>query len=127
MKINALFFLSAAILFLVFSCKEDEPEPVPDPVCATYDADIKAILDKSCAYSGCHSGADAGMFVTDDSKDYTNYAGLLATIGSGTFRARTLDSLDMPPFYTPDGNPKELTADELTTITCWLDEGHPEN
>ena len=51
----------------------------------------------SCAYSGCHSGADAGMCVSDISKDYTNYEGILATLENGSFAARTLDSLDMPP------------------------------
>ena len=118
-----IFCLSVFLAFsFLMSCGDDE-----EPVCATYEADIKPIIDISCAYSGCHAGADAGMFVTDISKDYTNYEGLLATIENGSFADRTLDSLDMPPFYTPDGNPKELTAAELEIIACWLEAGYPED
>jgi hypothetical protein len=31
----------------------------------------------------------------------------------------------MPPDYAPEGRAKDLTDDELITITCWLEAGHP--
>lgn len=125
MKNLSLSLLFLGLLLFAFSCKEDEPEP--EPACVeTYASSVKAIVDKSCAYSGCHSGADAGMFVPDEAKDYTTYAGLLDNLKSNAFRMRALDSLDMPPIYTPDGNPKSLSAAEIETITCWLDNDYPE-
>lgn len=119
--LNSLALLSL-LAIIVFACGEEEP------VCEeTYNSSVKAIVDRSCAYAGCHSGNDAGMFVPDVAKDYTSYSGLLANLNSGVFKERALDSLDMPPFYTPDGNPKELSATEIEIISCWLNNGHPEN
>lgn len=119
-KILASTFL---VFALFFSCGDDD-EVGCNP---TYEADIKSIMDKSCAYSGCHSGADAGMFVTAASNDYTNYEGMEVTLFNGSFSTRVLDSLDMPPFYTPDGNPKELTTEELDIISCWIENGYPKS
>lgn len=119
-----IYCLSAFLAFsFLMSCGDDE-----EPVCATYEADIKPIIDASCAYSGCHSGADAGMFVTDISKDYTSYEGILATLEGGSFAIRTLDSLNMPPpGWTPVDKPQTLTQAELDIITCWVEAGYPKN
>lgn len=120
---KTLYFLllafSAASLFV--ACDDDGPD-----FCATYEDDIKPIVDVSCAYAGCHAGDQASEFVTPASKDYTNYEGLLITLQNGSFGTRVLDSLDMPPFYTPDGNPKELSEDQKELIACWIEEGFPE-
>lgn len=122
-KLSILFI--ALLSFTIFqACSKDDNGP---DCSATYEADVKSIIDRSCAYSGCHSGTDAGMFVSADSKDYTNYEGLRTTLFNGAFITRSVDSLNMPPFYTPDGNPKELTQAELDILTCWADNGFPES
>src|SRR6188768_1275960 len=57
-------------VILLISCEKDE-DPVVDctGLTPTYTADIKAILDSSCALSGCHnaSSQQAGI-------DLSNYA-----------------------------------------------------
>ncbi|MFK7772985.1 MAG: hypothetical protein AB8F94_12640 [Saprospiraceae bacterium] len=116
-----IFFFSALVAISIFySCKDEEP-------CATYEADIKSIVDKSCAYSGCHSGADAGMWVPADEADYTNYDGLLNSLDNGSFALEVIDSLTMPPFYVQDPHPKELSQSELDIIDCWIKDGYPKN
>lgn len=124
MKSIQFFLLLATVLFLT-SCGNDD-----DSCGETYDdGQVKAIIDKTCAYAGCHSGgADAGMWIPDGAKDYTTYAGLLANLNSGSFTERTLDSLNMPPpLYTPADKPQTVTAAELEILTCWMQDGYPEN
>lgn len=123
MKSNFMLSL-LAILFMTSSCGKDD-----DSCGQTYNGEVKAIIEKSCAYSGCHSGGDdASMFIQDGSKDYTSYAGMLANLNSGSFKERTLDSLNMPPaFFTPADRPQELTAAELEILNCWAEDGYPED
>ncbi|MFK8010382.1 MAG: hypothetical protein AB8H03_28770 [Saprospiraceae bacterium] len=114
------FFITALVaVTLIYSCKDDDP-------CTTYETDIKPIIEASCSYSGCHSGADAGMWVSASSKDYTNYEGLIANLESGSFAERVLDSMDMPSPYAPMGYPTDLTQAELDLIDCWISDGYPE-
>ena len=120
MKTIHFFLFAFFAMSLIYSCKDEEP-------CTTYETDIKPIVDASCAYSGCHSGADAGMFVSATSKDYTNYEGLIANLESGSFAIRVLDSMDMPSAFAPAGYPKTLTQTELDLIDCWISEGYPKN
>ncbi len=118
------FVFTVLVLALAFSaCDKD------DTSCsATYENEVKPIIEKSCAYSGCHSGADAGMFVSDISKDYTTYEGMMENLNNGSFTTRTLTNLDMPPAaFVPVGNPTELTAEEIQILTCWKDNGFPKN
>jgi hypothetical protein len=122
-KFFLFLFATCCAFSLLMSCGDDD-----DVSCATYEKNVKAIIDKSCAYSGCHSGADAGMFVSDISKDYTNYEGILGTLNNGAFKIRALDSLNMPPpFFTPEDKPQSLTADEIDIFTCWIEAGYPKS
>lgn len=121
MKTTYLFLVALATIALFHSCKDEEP-------CATYETEIKPIIDKGCAYSGCHSGADAGMWVPADESDYTNYEGLLNSLENGTFAVEVIDSLTMPPAaYVQDPHPKELSQSELDIIDCWINDGYPKN
>jgi len=118
-------FLFLSIALFATSCGSDD-----DSCGETYDnGQVKAIIDKTCAYAGCHSGgADAGMFIPEVAKDYSTYAGLLANLNSGVFATRTFDSLDMPPpMWTPADKPQELTSAELDILMCWMEDGYPEN
>lgn len=118
-------------IMMIFSpaCTNDQlPEPTEPMGCLdsipTYDGSIKAIIDNSCAYAGCHLGGAPGI--------YDTYAGLEAALSGGLFRERVILERDdpgvgMPPNYAPEGRPEDLTAEELELITCWLDNGFPEN
>ncbi len=109
------------------ACTSDAlPEPVAlpcDGVTPTYEADVREIVEQTCAYSGCHLGGAPGV--------YDSYQGLLPSLESGLFRQRVISSKDdpnvgMPPNYAPEGRAEDLTPEQLMIITCWLDAGYPE-
>jgi len=73
----------------------------------TYTSRIKAIINSNCTSSGCHPS-------------YSTYAGLAGILGNGQFEREVLTNQSMPK----NGN---LSADELSKIKCWIENGHPEN
>ena len=125
------FFLSALISVQHISCTTDKlPEPMAGEECdnydATYDGDIKDIIDSSCAISGCHvnGGGAPGVFKT--------YDGLLdyANDGPNGLRDRVIvlendPNIGMPPDYSIW--PVDLTDTQLEIFKCWADSGYPEN
>lgn len=128
MKVLDLFFPLLLVIGLA-ACTEDMlPEPM-DTGCdseniPSYNAEVIDIIERTCAYSGCHLGGAPGV--------YDDYQGLLADLESGRFRERTITlradpAVGMPPDYAPDGRPQDLTEDELGIITCWLEGGFPED
>lgn len=129
-----LFLFFASVVVLVPACTNDElPAPVAPEVCdtitPTYDADVKTIIDESCAYSGCHDGA-GGI----GPGNYGSYNGIKAVLENNRFRTRIFDpEVDfqlMPPLPStyPDHVQKDsLTTAERETIECWLNQGFPEN
>lgn len=119
--------LLLSVVLLFENCTADAlPEPVDlpcDGVMPTYESDIREIVERTCAYSGCHLGGAPGL--------YNEYEGLLSNLESGLFRRRVIEiredaTLGMPPDYAPEGRARSLTADELMRITCWLEAGYPE-
>ena len=128
-----MIFLFQILLFTAACTNDELPEPMVSVTCktlnATYDTNVKAIIDESCAYNGCHDGS-GGI----GPLNYTNYDGLLTHLNSGSFRSRVLNTdssspLVMPPSKaTYDISEKEsLTDEELEIIECWLNAGFPEN
>ena len=112
------------VILLLQSCLSEKlPEPMVSELCdtidASYVASLKDIIDKNCAYSGCHiAGFPTG--------DFTSYEGLQSRINNGKVKARVQDLREMPPNYAPVGKPKELTAEELEIFNCWISSGYPE-
>lgn len=111
------------VLFFGNACTTDElPRPVTnscDGIQTSYELNIRQIIDGSCAYSGCHP-------------EYSNYEGLLPVLEDGSFRSRVVTlqadgNLGMPPDYSPDDRPKELSEEQLNLIRCWLSNSYPEN
>ena len=95
--------------------------PTPQP---TYDGSVKEIIDRTCAYSGCHLDSAPGRY-----DSYTNLVGILE---GGKFKTRVIDLKDdpisgMPPNNAPQGKAVDLTEEELNIIQCWLDANYPEN
>ncbi|MFN3199164.1 MAG: c-type cytochrome domain-containing protein [Bradymonadia bacterium] len=96
----------------------------------TYDGQVKAILDGSCAFPGCHGGDAPAVNL-----DLTSYAGFTAGGLSGVLtsdsgdpadsllikRVRALDGFtSMPPGSM-------LPADQLDILDAWIAAGAPEN
>jgi hypothetical protein len=72
--------------------------------------DIKPIMDKDCAISGCHNG-------TSRSNDFRNYNS--AKSFAATIKSKTQDR--SMPF---DG---ALTQNEINLIACWVNDGALQN
>jgi len=128
MRFLPFYLCLFATIVTVAGCTKDSlPEPEPSvcgDVTPTYEMDVRQIIESSCAYSGCHLGGAPGL--------YNDYNGLLPTLDNGSFRTRVIlqmadPNLGMPPDYAPTDRPQNLTAAELETITCWLEEGYPES
>jgi len=121
-------FLKFLIVFLsvglVVSCSDDGDDSKVDAICdqhtATYDGDVKEIINSSCAYAGCHVDNFA-------SGNFTTYDGMKTHLDDGKFEDRVLILKNMPPDYAPEDKPSELTAEQLEILTCWKDAGYPEN
>ncbi|MCB0599154.1 MAG: hypothetical protein H6557_06955 [Lewinellaceae bacterium] len=132
MKNNlALNTIALAFFLSLGACDYKKlPEPEPPEFCdtadVTYNNQIKAIVDNSCAYSGCHDGAGGiGPF------DYTNYDGLSNAFG--VMRTRVVNLRDdpaqgMPPNRSvyPQSQKDNLTQQELELFECWINAGFPE-
>ncbi|MFK8101863.1 MAG: hypothetical protein AB8G15_05045 [Saprospiraceae bacterium] len=131
-----LFPFLLATLMLVgittTSCNNDDDkddENIVTPCGTTWDSEVQAIIQTSCAYSGCHSGGStANEFIPEASNDYTSYAAIKANLDNGTFEKRALIDKNMPnPMFVPAGNPTELSQEELELLQCWADADFPEN
>ncbi len=94
---------------------------------ATYNTNVKPIIDLTCAYSGCHNGSGRGP------GDYSTYAGLAQIIADGGFVSRVIDlqenpSRGMPPNASvyPESLQDDLSPDQMEIIQCWIDGGFEE-
>lgn len=119
-SIFKVFFLLTGLCF--WACDTDKLPPVSAIDCSsvnyTYDMEAKAIIDATCAYSGCHvSGFSDG--------DFSNYNGMLSRLENESIAERVLNDRDMPPNYA-DG-PTSLTEEQFEIINCWIQNGYPEN
>ncbi len=77
----------------------------------SYASDIKTLLDKTCNTSGCHNGS------LGSSRDWRTYP--TTKTNAESIKMRTANKT-MPP-----GTP--LTQQQIDQITCWVDDGAPEN
>lgn len=127
-QIRLAFQVGLALLYLGSGCTADKVTPIVIEDCPmpqpTYDGAIKAIIDRSCAYSGCHLDSAPGR--------YDSYEGLKSILDGGKFKSRVIDVKDdpnagMPPDYSPEGRPENLTEEELNMIQCWLEADYPKN
>lgn len=111
------------ILLIICSCSSKKEDPV-DPgggggggnscngVAATFAATVQPIIQANCQLSGCHDGAS------------TNGPGPLTTYeriknASANIR-KAVVARTMPKGST-------LSAEQIKSITCWIDSGSPNN
>src|SRR5688572_16441518 len=114
MKIKLLACAFFFCVIVIQSCVDHAlPETEVDPCSAefSYDAEVKPIINTSCAISGCHHGslgADSNWTV------FTTFQGKSANVK---------DRITRPP-GTPIHMPAvgSLTSDQIQTIVCWVDQ-----
>lgn len=116
MKKTTIFILFTLVLY---SCFNDNEEELYGPVSCdvsnvTYSNDVSAIINNSCATTGCHVSGGTGP------GNFTEYNQLKITVDNGTFENRVLIQKTMPP-STP------LSDCELQLLQAWLDDGALQN
>ncbi|MCB0705407.1 MAG: hypothetical protein KDC34_08865 [Saprospiraceae bacterium] len=116
------FLLISLFWFIPESCVSDKLDPIEnllncDSLALSYEIEMKPIIDKSCAYAGCHiSGSSIG--------DFSTYTGMFSLLETNAVEDRVLNLGDMPPdFVTEEA---ALSPDEIEFFSCWLESGYPE-
>lgn len=98
----------------LYSCSDDEPDtPTPTPTKVTYTANAAAILNASCATSGCHtSGAPVGSL--QGYADAKNFAGF----------GRMMGAVNHQTGFSPmPKNGTKLSDEKIATLQSWIDDG----
>jgi hypothetical protein len=112
---NILFLL--LITFISMSCSSDSTEDLtePTPTSVTYSANVKAIIDQSCATTGCHNSATSQSGLTLE-----NYAQVKSAFQSRNALGR-MESTSNP--MPASGN---LPNTSINIIKKWRDQGYLE-
>ena len=114
------FVLSLIMVsFYLVSCKKEAVDIFDcSGLTPTYTADIKPILDASCAKSGCHNAATAKKGVN---------LSTFASASSVSQEARFLGAIQHKQGYAkmPDDGPK-LPDAQVELLTCWVQAGSPQ-
>lgn len=114
----SIFIFFLALTILGYACTRDVAPEISCEGVATYDLNIRMIIETNCSYPQCHDGSiSQGV--------YLNFEGLQTDIDNGKFENEVITSSTMPPPYA--SGPTELTQEELDLIICWIAEGYPEN
>ncbi|MBX2904720.1 MAG: hypothetical protein KF744_01690 [Taibaiella sp.] len=113
MKISVTLTLLAFYLVAAFyACNKTKNE---ESNTCKYAADIKPIVIKSCAHTGCHG---AGSAIAD----ITQYSELKKRAKNGVLQKNVLELGIMPPTgHDP------LTTQEKDKLKCWLDNDAPQD
>ena len=85
----------------------------------SYDDQIETIINRNCAYSGCHNGTGGVP------GNFSFYDGLASRITTNQFETRVLLQQDMPP--ADASGPTSLTDTEMADLACWINQGFPKN
>lgn len=127
---NFLFAILALLVigFFLPACTSDKRELIItecDGAMPVWDEEVDEIIRLSCAYTGCHvSGSSV-------SGDYSSYGGISSSLFSGKFKTFVFDLQGNPVLGMPPdnaiGGPKDLTAEQLMILDCWMQAGFPEN
>lgn len=109
-----LICLSPLAILLVTACKKDEYKNLDcGKTPATYQADIRPIIESNCLSSGCHNAGSING-------DFTGYAGLKGKANNGSLNKRVLEKKDMP-------SGGSLSLEDRGKIKCWLSNGASNN
>lgn len=116
---NRLLLSVFSLLVILFACKKDAVDTIDcGGINPTYSADIKPILDASCAKSGCHDA-----ITQQDGKNFSTYAGALAVSQTPEFLGAIQHKSGFVPM--PFDGPK-LPDDQVELLTCWAQNGSPQ-
>ncbi len=114
----SIFALVFGGIILPISCISERVEPKVDcDKTISYEEEAKAVINRTCAYVGCHDGQHG----IDDFKDFAALSTYLNKTANNknTFKNRVVINQDMPPSNIP--SEREITSEELAILTCWIE------
>jgi hypothetical protein len=117
--ISWILFFAAALSLINVSCADHTLPPLVECLSdetISFDEDVNPIVVNVCAVPGCHNGsngADRNWLVFSNFQDH---------------RAEVRRRILLPSEH-PDHMPRvgSLTADQIQTIVCWVDQGGQDN
>lgn len=114
-----LFIGTFLTLIASLACKKDTAVTVYDcnSSTPTYTANVKAILDASCATSGCHNASSK-----KDGIDLSTYSAAKSVASQDKFRG----SIQKLSGYEAMPVGGSLSADQVKLLSCWVQNGMPE-
>lgn len=104
------------IALITFSCKKDKTTA---PLCTeeiSFSVDVQPIIMNSCATTGCHSGPNAS-----NNMNFTTYENIFehhVLIGRSIRHESGVTPMPVGP---------QLSADNISKISCWIEQGAPNN
>jgi hypothetical protein len=122
--------LFSAVALSTFSCKDEVVDPNADPIVfpetgVSYSKHVEALFQQRCSLSGCHStgAAAAGLALTMPSyNSLMNHQPRLVNPGfsNNSLLVQRIDGRLSPrmPY-----NSQPLTANQISGIKKWIDEG----
>lgn len=117
MIIRKLIVFSVVLLIALACSKESITTYTCTNITPTYTSSIKAIIDGSCAYSGCHNASSKA-----DGIDLSTYASVKSASNSNNF----LGSIQHKSGYEAMPNGAAQLADStIQKISCWVQSGAP--
>jgi hypothetical protein len=120
MKSTAIILSIFSVLMFNQSCKKETTPQTFDcaGVAPTYNGEIKAILNASCATQGCHSASSNAA-----GRNYSTYSAAKSNASSDAF----LGSIQHLSGYSamPKGASK-LSDANIKLLSCWKQNGFPE-
>ena len=115
------FFLSVLLLtgIIITGCGKEDPDPFDcSGITPTYTADIKPILDASCAKSGCHDA-----ITVQNGVNLSTFATASAISQEDRFLGVIQHKAGFPAM--PFDGPK-LPDAQIKLLTCWVQNGSPQ-
>jgi len=107
-----------ALLFLVSCTKDQNSNFDCTGLTPHYTADIKPILNASCAKSGCHDA-----FTHQNGVDLSSYGNASDVSRSSSF----LGTIEHKSGYNPmPQGANKLSNDKIQLLSCWVANGSPE-
>ena len=120
MKLNLTFLLIMLVIGFV-ACDSDPEDPMVncETTGLTYNDDIAAIFNESCALAGCHNEGNAGF----STYEMFNYATTKAAVDDG----RIIGSINHESgFLEMPRSADKLDDCTIDKITQWIEDGAPE-
>lgn len=118
--------LIVLVVAFIFSCSKKRDKDSCGDFDATYDGEVKGIIERACNGRICHVGPK-GFELGNILIWFDTYENMLYYLENGRLEKSLFDDeaiKKMPPLWAEE---RQLSEVETQILKCWLDNGYPEN